>query len=86
MSFNNIEWNDVIKKEARGINDEDFGEVQEIQGNYVLVQKGMINKEKFYILSNYYSNFKNLKYTITRYYRTKRFQLDITKFLLRSTN
>jgi uncharacterized protein (TIGR02271 family) len=49
MSFNNIEWNDVIKKEARGINDEDFGEVQEIQGNYVLVQKGMINKEKFYI-------------------------------------
>jgi uncharacterized protein (TIGR02271 family) len=49
MSSNNIEWNDVIKKEARGINDEDFGEVQEIQGNYVLVQKGMINKEKFYI-------------------------------------
>ena len=49
MSSNNIEWNDVIKKEARGINDEDFGEVQEIQGNYVLVKKGMINKEKFYI-------------------------------------
>src|SRR5918993_1444999 len=45
----NIDWNDVIKKEARGINDEDFGEVQDIQGNYVLVQKGMINKEKFYI-------------------------------------
>ena len=41
---------------------------------------------KYYILSNYYSNFKNLKYTITRYYRTKRFQLDITKYLLRSTN
>ena len=39
MSFNNIEWNDVIKKEARGINDEDFGEVQDIQGNYVLFQK-----------------------------------------------
>jgi uncharacterized protein (TIGR02271 family) len=49
MSSNDIEWNDVIKKEARGINDEDLGEVQEVQGNYVLVQKGMINKEKFYI-------------------------------------
>jgi hypothetical protein len=49
MSSENIEWDDVIKKEARGINDEDLGEVQEIQGNYVLVQKGMINKEKFYI-------------------------------------
>jgi transposase len=41
---------------------------------------------KYYILSNYYSNFKNLKYTITRYYRIKRFQLDITKYLLRSMN
>ncbi len=45
----NIEWNETIKKEARGINDEDLGEVQEVQGNYVLVQKGIINKEKFYI-------------------------------------
>jgi hypothetical protein len=49
MSSNDIEWNDVIKKEARGINDEDLGEVQQVQGNYVLLQKGMINKEKFYI-------------------------------------
>ena len=49
MNYNDIEWNEVIKKEARGINDEDFGEVQEIQDNYVLVQKGMINKEKYYI-------------------------------------
>ena len=45
-----IDWNDVIKKEARGNNDEDFGEVQDIQDNYVLVQRGTINKEeKFYI-------------------------------------
>ena len=49
MSSNNIDWNDVIKKEVRGTNDEDFGEVQDLQGNYVLVQKGLINKEKFYI-------------------------------------
>jgi uncharacterized protein (TIGR02271 family) len=49
MSSTDIEWDGVIKKEARGTNDEDFGEVQDIQGNYVLVQKGLINKEKFYI-------------------------------------
>ena len=49
MTSNNIDWNDVIKKEARGLNDEDFGEIQDIQGNYVLVQKGIIDKEKFYI-------------------------------------
>jgi uncharacterized protein (TIGR02271 family) len=45
----NIDWNDVTKKEARGSDDEDLGEVQEVGPNYVLVQKGMINKEKFYI-------------------------------------
>ena len=31
-----IDWNDVTKKEARGSNDEDLGEVQEVGPNYVL--------------------------------------------------
>jgi uncharacterized protein (TIGR02271 family) len=44
-----IDWNDVIKKEARGSGDEDLGEVQEVGENYVLVQRGLINKDKFYI-------------------------------------
>jgi len=45
----NIDWNDVIKKEARGLDDEDFGEVQEVSNGYVFVQKGIIDKEKFFI-------------------------------------
>jgi uncharacterized protein (TIGR02271 family) len=45
----NIDWDDVIKKEARGSGDEDLGEVQETGQDYVLVQRGMINKDKFYI-------------------------------------
>jgi uncharacterized protein (TIGR02271 family) len=49
---NNINWNDVIKKEARDSDDEDLGEVQETGQDYVLVQKGMIHKEKFYIPKN----------------------------------
>ena len=44
-----IEWNKVIKKEAKGINNEDLGEVQEVTQDYVLVEKGVINKEKLYI-------------------------------------
>ena len=39
MNPNDIDWNDVIKREARGINDEDFGKVQDIEGNYVLVKR-----------------------------------------------
>jgi uncharacterized protein (TIGR02271 family) len=45
----NIDWKDIIKKEARGINNEDLGEVQQVTQDYVLVEKGVINKEKFYI-------------------------------------
>jgi len=44
-----INWNDAIKKEARGSNDEDFGEVQDFSNGYVFVQKGIIDKEKFFI-------------------------------------
>jgi len=35
MKSNDIYWNDVIKREAKGLNNEDFGEVQDIQGDYV---------------------------------------------------
>jgi uncharacterized protein (TIGR02271 family) len=45
----NIDWNDILKKEARGINNEDLGEVQEVTQDYVLVEKGVINRERFYI-------------------------------------
>ena len=34
----NIDWNDTIKKESRGINDENLGEVQEVTDGYVAVQ------------------------------------------------
>lgn len=47
-----INWDDVIKKEARGINNEVLGEVQEVGDTYVLIQKGFINKEKFYVPQN----------------------------------
>jgi hypothetical protein len=40
-----INWNEVIKKEARGKNDEDLGEVHKVGDTYVLVQKRLINKE-----------------------------------------
>ena len=42
-----MEW--CRKKEARGLNDEDFGEVQDVSNGYVFVQKGIVNKEKFFI-------------------------------------
>ena len=36
------------------------------------------------LVSKYYPKFPNLKCAIANYYRTKRFKLEITKYLLRS--
>ena len=41
---------------------------------------------KYHILSTYFSMFADLKDTISYYYRTTRFNLDIVKYLRRSTN
>ncbi|MGC1930090.1 MAG: hypothetical protein WA667_14035 [Candidatus Nitrosopolaris sp.] len=42
-------------------------------------------KGKDDLLSRYYPKFQNRKKAIAGYYRTKRFRLDITNYLLRST-
>jgi hypothetical protein len=47
--INDIDWNDVIKKEARGYNNTELGKVQEVKDNYIIVQKEIIDKKKFYI-------------------------------------
>ncbi len=41
---------------------------------------------KHSVLSNYYPNFQSLKHITAQYYRTRRFNLDTKKYLLRSTN
>ena len=45
----NIPWDGVIKKEARGVDDYDLGEVQEVTSEYVLTQKGLVNTRWFQI-------------------------------------
>ena len=44
-----IDWDQVLKKKATGINDENLGEVREVTQDYVLVEKGALIKEKLYI-------------------------------------
>jgi len=44
-----IDWDEVIKKEARGIDDADFGEVQLKMGNTVITEKGIADKDRFYL-------------------------------------
>jgi hypothetical protein len=42
-------WDDIIKKEARGINDYDLGEVHELGPEIVVTKKGVVDKDKFYL-------------------------------------
>ena len=45
--FDEIPWNEIIKKEARGIDNADFGEIKNVNSESVLAQKGLIDKEFF---------------------------------------
>lgn len=62
-----IDWNDVVKKEARGNNECDLGEVQEVSNGLVLVQRGIGNKEIFSIPQHKVESYdgKVLRFDIT---------------------
>jgi hypothetical protein len=47
VKYNDIPWNETIKKEARGIDDADFGEIQSVDPEFIITQKGIIDKEIF---------------------------------------
>ena len=72
------DWNEVIKKQVNGLNDADFGEVQEVNENYVLTQRGNLNKEKFYLPRSipHGYNGRILLFDITEEEAKKRFVID----------
>jgi len=47
--MNITNWEDIVKKEARGINDYDLGEVHEVGTEVVITKKGVVDKDKFYL-------------------------------------
>jgi hypothetical protein len=58
IPLNDSNIQDIIKKEARGLGDDTgFGEVQEILGEYIITQKGTVDKDRFYIPKNLIERF-----------------------------
>jgi uncharacterized protein (TIGR02271 family) len=45
----NIDWNNVVKKGAIGIDGLDLGEVSEVGDTYGITQKGLLNKKRYHI-------------------------------------
>lgn len=60
ISSPNINWDEVIGKNARGIDDYGLGEIQEVQDNVVITQKGIIDKDKFYFTKRLVDRFDGL--------------------------
>jgi hypothetical protein len=52
ITSDTINWNNIIKKEVRDINDTYLGKVQGISEPFIITEKGNIIKEKFYIPKN----------------------------------
>ena len=46
---NNIDWDNIIKKEAIGLNGEDLGEILEVGKTHIITQKGIVNKKRYYL-------------------------------------
>ncbi|HZH39179.1 MAG TPA: hypothetical protein VEX17_03860, partial [Bacillales bacterium] len=70
---------EVIKKEARGHDDADFGEVQEIVLHYVLTEKGILNKDKFYLPTSLAEEFDGdkLRFNISEEEANEKFKRDV---------
>ncbi len=67
MSTTTVSWNDATKKEARGANDFDLGEVQDTGTYYVHTQRGIERKTQFYIPKKLFKSYDG---------RTVRFDVD----------
>jgi uncharacterized protein (TIGR02271 family) len=72
------DWNEVIKKEARGRNDADLGEVLEAKDDIVVTERGTLNKEKFYLPKSIPHGFNGhtLLFDITEEEAKERFSND----------
>ena len=52
-----IDWEKVIKKEAKGLDDYDLGEVEKVDEEHVITKKGIVDKDRFYLPRNKVNRF-----------------------------
>ncbi len=50
-------WEDLLKKQVSGINDCDFGEVQQVQEEFIVTERGIINKKRYCLPKNLIAGF-----------------------------
>jgi hypothetical protein len=73
-----IDWPSVQKKEARGLNGEDLGKVQQVSDTFVTIERGLIEKTFFSIPKGLVKDYDGhtLRFRITEEEARNRFQDD----------
>lgn len=49
MQTNTTAWTEMVKKEARGLNDFNLGEVNEVGSNFIVTKKGTLSSKYYYL-------------------------------------
>ena len=75
-----IDWASVLKKKARGLNGEDFGEIQKVDDNNIITEKGLIDKVFFSIPKNLVKDYDGdtLRLKITEQEARNRFTISFS--------
>jgi hypothetical protein len=78
-SVDNIDWNDLKGKEARGVNDADLGEVQEVRGDIVVTKTGIVDKKVYNIPKNLVQGYDghNVIFRLTKEEAKNQYEMDI---------
>lgn len=77
-NVSNINWSDLIREEARGINDDDLSEVQSFEEGYVVTQAGVLYKITYHLPKNLVERFDghNLLFRITKEEAKRKYGID----------
>jgi hypothetical protein len=60
----NTAWSDLLRKKASGIDECDLGEVRDVQEEFIVTEKGIINKKKYFIPKNLIADFDGHHYIL----------------------
>ncbi|MBA3751144.1 MAG: hypothetical protein H0X03_09705 [Nitrosopumilus sp.] len=73
-----IDWNVTIKKEARGIDDDDLGEIQGITETNIITKVGRVDKETYSIPKRLADKFDGHKvwFRITKEEAKSQYKID----------
>lgn len=72
-------WETLTGKEAKGLDGSDLGEVKQVASDYVYTEKGLVQKEKFFVPRRFADRFdgKTLWFSVTKSQAEAEFRREV---------